>query len=253
MPTAVWAASAVPLGWAFGCPLMGWAADRIGLRKPVLIAGMLLMAAAVVQLPFLPDLMPAALDAVHFRSRIRCCDDPLSIIKEANPDKVKGSATGAINFIVFGVTALIGPVFASLFAKTLTGRRSGHPLSARRIVLARRGHCGLRDEPSAARDRIGTQVRGRENIAQLRSDIMTGTAAHFIASILDKAGVKRIYGVAGQLAKWDPHGRASSASPPLNGSTCGMRKPPRSPLVRKPKSPEGSPSAREAAGRAICI
>jgi hypothetical protein len=25
---------------------------------------------------------------------------------------------------------------------------------------------------------------------------MTGTAAHFIASILDKAGVKRIYGVA---------------------------------------------------------
>ena len=45
---------------------------------------------------------------------------PYSIIKEANPDNVKGSATGAINFIVFGVTAGLGPVFAVLFAKTLS-------------------------------------------------------------------------------------------------------------------------------------
>ena len=45
---------------------------------------------------------------------------PYSIIKEANPDNVKGSATGAINFIVFGVTAGLGPLFAALFAKTLS-------------------------------------------------------------------------------------------------------------------------------------
>jgi MFS family permease len=121
---AVWAASAVPLGWAFGCPLMGWAADRIGLRKPVLIAGMLLMAAAVVQISFLPDLMPAALTLFIFGIASGVAMIPYSIIKEANPDKVKGSATGAINFLVFGVTALIGPVFASLFAKTL---KAGDP------------------------------------------------------------------------------------------------------------------------------
>jgi hypothetical protein len=36
---AVLAASIVPLGWAFDCPLMGWAADQIRLRKPVLIVG----------------------------------------------------------------------------------------------------------------------------------------------------------------------------------------------------------------------
>ena len=57
---AVLATSFVPLGWAFGCPLMGWAADAIRLRKPVLFAGMALMAVAVVQLSFLPDLLPAA-------------------------------------------------------------------------------------------------------------------------------------------------------------------------------------------------
>jgi MFS family permease len=115
----------VPLGWAFGCPLMGWAADRIGLRKPVLIAGTLLMAAAVVQLSFLPDLMPSALTLFIFGVASGVAMIPYSIIKEANPDKVKGSATGAINFLVFGVTALIGPIFASLFAKTL---KAGDPV-----------------------------------------------------------------------------------------------------------------------------
>jgi hypothetical protein len=52
---------------------------------------------------------------------------PYSIIKEANPDNVKGSATGAINFINFGVTALAGPVFAALFARTLAS--GGDPVA----------------------------------------------------------------------------------------------------------------------------
>jgi MFS family permease len=44
---------------------------------------------------------------------------PYSIIKEANPDYVKGSATGAINFITFGVTTLVSPVFSRWFGKSL--------------------------------------------------------------------------------------------------------------------------------------
>jgi len=44
---------------------------------------------------------------------------PYTIIKEVNPDEVKGSATGAINFLTFGVTAVIGPIFAERFGKTL--------------------------------------------------------------------------------------------------------------------------------------
>jgi MFS family permease len=117
---AVLAASIVPLGWAFGCPFMGWLADRIRLRKPVLMVGMMLMAASVAQLAFLPDLLPATLTLFIFGVSSGVAMIPYTIIKEANPDKVKGSATGAINFIVFGITALVGPVFASLFAKTLT-------------------------------------------------------------------------------------------------------------------------------------
>ena len=38
---------------------------------------------------------------------------PYTIIKEANPDNVKGSATGAINFVVFSFSACLAPVFGS--------------------------------------------------------------------------------------------------------------------------------------------
>jgi MFS family permease len=123
---AVLAASIVPLGWAFGCPLMGWAADQLRLRKPVLVVGIVLMAATIAQLTFLPDLLPADLSLFIFGVLSGVAMIPYTIIKEANPDNVKGSATGTINFIVFGVTALVGPVFASLFAKTLS---NGNPVT----------------------------------------------------------------------------------------------------------------------------
>lgn len=44
---------------------------------------------------------------------------PYSVIKETNPDFVKGSSTGAINFITFGVTTLLSPVFSRWFGKSL--------------------------------------------------------------------------------------------------------------------------------------
>ena len=44
---------------------------------------------------------------------------PYSIIKEVNPDQVKGSAVGVINFITFGVSAAIGPLFAGLIGRGL--------------------------------------------------------------------------------------------------------------------------------------
>ena len=44
---------------------------------------------------------------------------PYTIIKEVNPDRVKGSAIGVINFLTFGVTAAVGPLFARLIGKSL--------------------------------------------------------------------------------------------------------------------------------------
>ena len=46
---------------------------------------------------------------------------PYSSIKEANPDEVKGSATGAINFLVFMISALVAPGYGWLLTRLSAG------------------------------------------------------------------------------------------------------------------------------------
>jgi MFS family permease len=109
----------VAFGWVFGCPLLGFITDKIGKRKPVLIGGAILMIFSFLQLLYLPDLYPAKISMFVFGLGSGAAMIPYSIIKEANPDYVKGSATGAINFITFGVTTLVSPVFSRWFGKSL--------------------------------------------------------------------------------------------------------------------------------------
>ena len=116
-PRAVSIASMIPLGWVIGCPLLGWLADRLGRRKPVLLAGAALMALVGAQLAFLPSLLPAQWSCLLFGVFSGAAMIPYTIIKEVNPDEVKGSATGAINFLTFAVTAGIGPLFAHVVGK----------------------------------------------------------------------------------------------------------------------------------------
>lgn len=124
---AVLAVSMVPLGWVFGCPLMGWVADRIGRRKPALLGGAAVMLAAAAQLVYLPSLIPAWATLLIFGVASGAAMIPYTIIKEVNPDQVKGSATGAINFLTFGVTALVGPMFGRLYGQTM-GSQSVDPV-----------------------------------------------------------------------------------------------------------------------------
>ena len=116
---AVFAISMVPLGWVFGCPLLGWLADRLGRRKPVYLGGAAIMLIGFVQLIYAPALLPSWLTLFILGVASGAAMIPYTIIKEVNPDEVKGSATGAINFLTFGVTAAIGPIFAGQFGKTL--------------------------------------------------------------------------------------------------------------------------------------
>ncbi|MDH6251462.1 MFS family permease [Chryseobacterium sp. H1D6B] len=109
----------VAFGWVFGCPLLGFITDKIGRRKPVLVGGAVLMIVSFLQLIYLPDLYPAKISMFIFGLGSGAAMIPYSIIKEANPDYVKGSATGAINFITFGVTTLVSPVFSRWFGKSL--------------------------------------------------------------------------------------------------------------------------------------
>ncbi|AZA48034.1 MFS transporter [Chryseobacterium carnipullorum] len=109
----------VAFGWVFGCPVLGFITDKIGRRKPVLVGGAFLMILSFLQLVYLPELYPAKISMFIFGLGSGAAMIPYSIIKEANPDYVKGSATGAINFITFGVTTLVSPLFSRWFGKSL--------------------------------------------------------------------------------------------------------------------------------------
>jgi len=109
----------VAFGWVFGCPLLGYITDKINKRKPILIFGALFMILSLIQLLYFPDLLPTKISMFLLGVGSGAAMIPYSIIKEANPDNVKGSATGAINFITFGVTTLLSPLFSRLFGQTL--------------------------------------------------------------------------------------------------------------------------------------
>ena len=115
---AVNRAAMIPLGWVFGSPILGFIADRMGRRKPVLIVSafaMLGLSAAIVYLPVgtLPDYIGGLL--LGFASGAAMI--PYSIIKEVNPDRIKGSATGAMNFLVFTLSAVAAPIAGFVLQK----------------------------------------------------------------------------------------------------------------------------------------
>jgi MFS family permease len=71
---AVMRSSMVPLGWIIGCPLLGFASDRIGRRKPVIAAGAVVLLSCLAWILYgETSLLPQGLP----RAR-RCCRTPSS-------------------------------------------------------------------------------------------------------------------------------------------------------------------------------
>jgi MFS family permease len=114
-------ASMVPIGWVIGCPLLGYISDRIGLRKPVLIGGAVVMLAAGLAAVYLPEtalpryLVPLALGIGSGAAMI-----PFTMIKEANVPEVKGTAAGVMNFLVFVITGIMSPFISRLMVPSST-------------------------------------------------------------------------------------------------------------------------------------
>ena len=84
------------------------------------------MTGMMIQMILSPTILPVWLSCLLFGIASGAAMIPYTIIKEINPDQVKGSATGAMNFMTFGVSALIGPVFSRLFGPGLL--HPTHPL-----------------------------------------------------------------------------------------------------------------------------
>jgi MFS family permease len=113
--SAVMRSAAVPLGWIIGCPLLGFISDRLGRRKPVIIAGAIVLLGCLAWILFGPkDFLPPYVLGLVAGSASGAAMLPYTVIKEANPPQFGGTATGVINFLNFTFSALLGPVFGGL-------------------------------------------------------------------------------------------------------------------------------------------
>ena len=112
---AVLRSSMVPLGWIVGCPLLGWVSDRLGRRKPVIAGAAIVLALCLAWILYGPaDLLPPYLLGFITGVVSGAGMLPYTVVKEANPKPLAGTATGVVNFLNFTFSALLGPIFARL-------------------------------------------------------------------------------------------------------------------------------------------
>ncbi len=109
---AVMRSATVPLGWVIGCPLLGFVSDRIGRRKPVIMASAVVLLACLAWILYgRADVFPPYVLGLVAGLASGAAMLPYTVIKEANPPEVSGTATGVVNFLNFTFSALLGPVF----------------------------------------------------------------------------------------------------------------------------------------------
>ena len=119
---AVTLAATVPLGWMVGCPLLGFISDRLGRRKPVILAGTFVLLVTLAWVLFGdPSILRGPVVGIIMGIASGAAMLPYTVIKEANPPELGGSATGVINFLNFTFSALLGPVFGSRLVQVAEG------------------------------------------------------------------------------------------------------------------------------------
>lgn len=111
-------------GSIIGCPLMGWLSDKQGQRKPIMIAGALLTAIALIPLCLQIRLSLFELSIIFFGLGLFTSTQVISypLIAESNPHAITGSATGLSSVIIMGSAGMAQVLFGWLmmFHKSLS-------------------------------------------------------------------------------------------------------------------------------------
>jgi MFS family permease len=100
------------IGFGLGAPLFGWFSDRIGLRRPPLVAGLVLCVVSVAALVYLPA-VPVWLVVVlcflcGFGGSAQIVG--FAAVREHNAAAVSGTAIGLVTAAVTGAGALDQPL-----------------------------------------------------------------------------------------------------------------------------------------------
>jgi MFS family permease len=116
--SAVMRSATMPLGWIIGCPLLGFISDRIGRRKPVILSGAFVLLVCLGFILFGPaGTFPPYVLGLVAGVASGAAMLPYTVIKEANPVRFGGTATGVVNFLNFTFSALLGPIFGWILQK----------------------------------------------------------------------------------------------------------------------------------------
>ncbi|HEY3515452.1 MAG TPA: MFS transporter [Gammaproteobacteria bacterium] len=124
---AVIRSATVPMGWIIGCPLLGFVSDHLGRRKPVIVAGAVVLLGCVAWILYGPaDVLPPYVLGLVTGVASGAAMLPYTVIKEANAPNLAGTATGVVNFLNFTFSALLGPVFGGLLLRAAAGAPLAH-------------------------------------------------------------------------------------------------------------------------------
>jgi MFS family permease len=130
--------ASVSAGWIIGAPLLGVISDRIGRRKPVIVASaavLLLSLALILYAPagVFPTYSLGLLAGIASGGAMIL----YTVAKEANLPEHSGTATGVTGFVNFSLSALLGPLFGVLLVRASRGeeRELGHYQAAFQPLL----------------------------------------------------------------------------------------------------------------------
>jgi len=133
--SAVMRSATVPLGWVIGCPLLGFVSDRAGRRKPVIMASALVLLVCLAWILYSrADIFPPYVIGLVAGLASGAAMLPYTVIKEANPPEMSGTATGVVNFLNFTFSALLGPVFGWIM-RSVAGASAQMTLEHYQIVF----------------------------------------------------------------------------------------------------------------------
>ncbi len=120
-------ASLMFVAWAVGSPIMGAISDRLGRRKPVMVAG---ASAATILLCALPlmhhapvGVLVALVIAAGLASSVYVVG--ITLARESNPDEISGTVLGLVNTLVVGSGAVLQPLIGYVLDQHWTGIITG--------------------------------------------------------------------------------------------------------------------------------
>jgi len=123
---AVIRSATVPVGWMIGSPLLGVLSDRLGRRRPVIIGGAAVLFLCVAWVLYgRPGSVPSYVVGIVMGLASGAAMLPYTVVKESNPRELGGTATGVINFVIFTLSALLGPAFAWVMQMVSGGGQIG--------------------------------------------------------------------------------------------------------------------------------